>query len=287
MFQSEKIRGKNCIYAIEEPEGHLHSGAIHELRNTISNLTEESQVIVTTHSPIFVDRDALDSVVLVGGGKAQKPKKIDEVRSALGVRVSDNLSNAENVIFVEGETDKKIILKILQKNDKINTAIKNGRIVIKSMGGGAKVLYHANSARGDVVGFHFIVDHDKSGLEGVEKAKEVKLIEDNQVTFITFPSKQESEIEDLISPHIYKDQFHKEFGVDISSKSFKSISKWSDRMRVGFKASGAIFNDQVSQKAKYIISEIVKDCDDDPFLHVTSELRDAIIMRILLIANRP
>ena len=42
------------IIAIEEPESHLHSGAIHSLIEVIQNISKNNQVIITTHNPLFV-----------------------------------------------------------------------------------------------------------------------------------------------------------------------------------------------------------------------------------------
>ena len=49
-------RAGASIIAIEEPESHLHPGAIHQLVDIIKSLAEENQVIITTHNPLFVDR---------------------------------------------------------------------------------------------------------------------------------------------------------------------------------------------------------------------------------------
>jgi len=39
--------GRNLVIAIEEPESHLHPGAIHELRQVIRDLSERHQVVLT------------------------------------------------------------------------------------------------------------------------------------------------------------------------------------------------------------------------------------------------
>ncbi len=46
--EKEKFVGASII-AMEEPESHLHPGAIHQLRNIIYELAEENQIILTTH----------------------------------------------------------------------------------------------------------------------------------------------------------------------------------------------------------------------------------------------
>ena len=104
---------KVSLIAIEEPESHLHPAAARQLYQTISVLSENHQVILTTHSPLFVNRVDVKSNVIVDSGKASLAKRMKEIREVLGTIVSDNLINAENVLLVEGEDDKIALEKLL------------------------------------------------------------------------------------------------------------------------------------------------------------------------------
>lgn len=110
-----KITNGASIIAIEEPESHLHPSAMHELRQAIQDLTKDSQVVVSTHNPIFVDREEISNNLLVSNNKVKTVKKIKEIRECLGIRTSDNLIHANKIILVEGESDKKIITKMIQE----------------------------------------------------------------------------------------------------------------------------------------------------------------------------
>ena len=101
--------GRNLVIAIEEPESHLHPGAIHELRQVIRDLSERHQVVLTTHNPLFVDRSGLRNNVVVQDNRARPARTIDELRSVLGVRASDNLRHAELVLVVEGDEDVRAL----------------------------------------------------------------------------------------------------------------------------------------------------------------------------------
>ena len=83
--------GKNFVIAIEEPESHLHPSAMHALRKVFRELSQKYQVVITTHSPLFVDRTNVSSNILVNKNKAAPARSIEQIRSLLGVRVSDNL----------------------------------------------------------------------------------------------------------------------------------------------------------------------------------------------------
>lgn len=75
------------IVAIEEPESHLHSGAIHSLLQVLQSLSEKNQVIITTHNPLFVQRNQITSNIIVDSGKAKVARNIAEIRDTLGISV--------------------------------------------------------------------------------------------------------------------------------------------------------------------------------------------------------
>ncbi|WP_081500476.1 ATP-dependent nuclease [Komagataeibacter europaeus] len=41
------------IFAVEEPEAHLHADAIHELKKVLNELSDVDQLVITTHSGIL------------------------------------------------------------------------------------------------------------------------------------------------------------------------------------------------------------------------------------------
>ena len=104
---------KSSIVAIEEPESHLHSGAIHQLNSIIQKLAETSQVILTTHNPLFINRRSLAANVIINKGQALAAKDIKQVRDILGIKASDNLINATYVLVVEGEGDAACVKRWL------------------------------------------------------------------------------------------------------------------------------------------------------------------------------
>jgi putative ATP-dependent endonuclease of OLD family len=105
--------GKNFIIAVEEPESHLHPRAMHGLKTVLQELAERHQVVITTHSPVFVDRSEASTNVIVQNGKARVARSINEIRDTLGVKASDNLLHAELVLILEGRDDSIALLPLL------------------------------------------------------------------------------------------------------------------------------------------------------------------------------
>jgi putative ATP-dependent endonuclease of the OLD family len=83
----EESRAKRTyIFAIEEPEAHLHPNAIHELRIVLDQLSTTDQIVLTTHSGLLVNRSNLASNILVQKSKAAAAKSLSAIRESLGIR---------------------------------------------------------------------------------------------------------------------------------------------------------------------------------------------------------
>lgn len=108
-----KSQNKAMVLALEEPESHLHPAAIHRLNTIINEISQNQQVIITTHSPLLVDRRDISRNVLVNKQSAQQADSIISIRDTIGVHVSDNLTNASWVLLVEGKSDERILYKWL------------------------------------------------------------------------------------------------------------------------------------------------------------------------------
>lgn len=115
-----KTTAKNRIIIIDEPEAHLHPEAIHYLKNVLFKLASENQLVISTHSPIFVNRTSISSNIIIDNHKAQPAKRIDQIRTTLGVKTSDNLLYADYVIVVEGPSDKAVIEHFISENNYLN-----------------------------------------------------------------------------------------------------------------------------------------------------------------------
>ena len=105
----------NFIFAMEEPENSLHPKAQRQLLNVIQEISASTQVIVTTHSPVFIDRSKFESNILLtrtlSGNTIAKvfaESALAEVRTDLGIRASDALlkGGGNCAVLVEGKTEE-------------------------------------------------------------------------------------------------------------------------------------------------------------------------------------
>jgi putative ATP-dependent endonuclease of OLD family len=135
-------RHRKLVLAIEEPETHLHPLALHELRDTLSNISAEHQVITSTHSPLLVRREPVSSNIIIRAGQAHAAASLEEIRATLGVRLSDNLTHAELILLVEGADDELVIRSLIgEKSGSLRHAMETGRLVIDEISGVNKLSY--------------------------------------------------------------------------------------------------------------------------------------------------
>jgi putative ATP-dependent endonuclease of the OLD family len=66
----------NLVVAIEEPESHLHPGAIRELATVIQEMSRIHQVIITTHSPLLVNINRVNTNIIVSKSQARPASSI-------------------------------------------------------------------------------------------------------------------------------------------------------------------------------------------------------------------
>ncbi len=243
------------VVAIEEPESHLHPESARQLYETIMALSESHQVVLTTHSPLFVNRTNLKENIIVNDGKATPVKKIKEIREVLGIHVSDNLTNAEHVLVVEGEDDKIALDKLLPNMSlRIKHAIQNGTLIIDYLGGSGNLPYKLSLYRDLQCTYHVLLDNDDAGRRAGSDAERQGLLEIKDVTYTVCNGFSNAEIEDCYNKDIYKNTLLREFGVNIEVSEFRGNKKWSDRIAKCFMSQGKLWTGTIEKKVKLAVA---------------------------------
>lgn len=246
------------VIAIEEPESHLHPEAARQLYKTVSDLSENYQVILTTHSPLFVNRTKLQENIIVDGGKATPVKRIRDIREVLGTIVSDNLINAEYILVVEGEEDKIVLEKLLPNmNEKIKRAMHNGTFIIDYVGGAGNLPYKLSLHRSIQCKYHILLDDDDAGRLSGEQAENQGFAGIRNITYTKCNGSPNSELEDCLAATAYKQAILEEFGVTLDVGEFRGNGKWSDRVASCFQSQGKQWGDRVEKKVKLVVANAV------------------------------
>ncbi len=274
LLKDKEIVDGASIVAIEEPESHLHPGAMHSLREVIENLTATNQVVLTTHCPLFVDRASVGRNILIDRNKAKPARDIASIRELLGVRASDNLVNASHVLVVEGEEDVVALKALLPSLSPIlSKALKQYQLVIEQIGGAGNLSYKLSVLSNALCVTHVLLDSDDSGKKAYEKAIAEKTLKVADVTFVSCKGMPASEMEDTFDRSIYEAQVFDGFGVDLNDTAFRGNAKWSDRMKACFEKQGKLWNDPMKAQVKAVVAEAVS---KKPAEALQSQKRSAI-----------
>ena len=269
LFNSTPSSGRSRIIAIEEPESHLHSGAVHELRKTMSRLSDTGQVLVTTHTAAFVDRQRLGNIVLVEQGKAARVKSVADIRNSLGILVSENLVNAEFTVICEGESDRRILSSVLMaRSNKIKNSVHSGALVFEHLGGASKLAYKISSLNREVFETYAVLDHDAAGKNAIADAEARNLLGPADYSLIRLRGNSDSEIDDAVRVDALQPIFLEKFGVDISTPAFSGNYPLVDRLRRGFEAAGKVWSRVTENAVKTAIADFI---EEDPLSRITEQ----------------
>lgn len=253
-----RARGRDLILAIEEPEAHLHPGAIHRLRAVLQDIASTTQIVLTTHHPVFVDRRRAANNVIVQASRAKPAKTIDEVRECLGVHASDNLRHADLVLLVEGENDRLAVESLLRNNsESVGSALDAGRLIIVATSGADRMPFHASLLKASMVSVHALLDFDQPAKSAAKQSIDKGYLHPHEITHTTCRGNGEAELEDLYDVAAYSEAIRSGFGVTLPSEAFnRSRSKWSGRMATAFADQGRDW-DALAMQVKQAVSSAV------------------------------
>lgn len=260
LLQNQWIKGGASVVAIEEPESHLHPEAINRLRETIYALAKTNQVVITTHNPLFVNREDIRSNIIVDKGKAKVATNVRSIRDVLGVRISDNLFDAKLAILVEGTTDELSLKAILSdRSCAIKKAIDEHLLVFLPLRGVKNLGYYVNMFRSLVASFYCILDGDAPAQQEVKLLLSNKVLMPNEYNSVLIPGyKNGTELEDTYDVSIYSSYIRDHHGVDVTQPRFgRKDMKWADKLQDIFVASGKIFDKDTEETIKNDIAAIV------------------------------
>jgi len=252
-YLAEKSKGHNIIYLIEEPETFLHPTAQQDLLNAFKELSNDNQIIITTHSPIFAGAPSVKGVVLCSKANQSNYENATEendnafllkIIEELGIKPSYNLrDDFEKILFVEGPDDatfyKIICNKVLGRNleDKV-LVLPTGGSSIDSF---INITYFKKNGRE----LFLILDSDK-GL--ATKNPEKPLIQAKSILnfnngFGNGYALKKSNIESYFHPTALKSFYHHLNDVEVPFfEDDQDLSAYFKENRISKKHNTKIFN---------------------------------------------
>ena len=213
----------DVIYAIEEPETSQHPDYQVMLINALIELSETSQVIMTTHTPQIAKMVNMNSLIIIvkdmNGNIVEfenEDDKIDAIVNSLGILPDINISNVPGVKVVvcfEGYTDINCIENINQNVEEYKSLIdiKNDSRVMSIFLGGSTLEHWVNNRyleKLNIPEVH-IYDSDINQIHERDKNKYQRYVDrinrrpNNDAAFVT----AKAEMENYLHPELIKDKY--------------------------------------------------------------------------------
>lgn len=221
----QEDKSSSYILLLDEPGLNLHASAQADLLRFFEDLSNEYQIIYTTHSPFSIPSENLERVRTVletkDGSKIsdsiqeKDPNTLFPLQAALGYDIAQNLFIGKKNLLVEGVSDL-IFLQTLSAifEDKKKIPI-NKEIVIVPTGGLEKVATFISLLRGNQLEIACLLDNftEPKGQAKFENLINQKLIHKNKVRFFNeyLTGYSHADIEDLFDKEEYLKFFNSAF----------------------------------------------------------------------------
>lgn len=213
-----KEEHNNTILLLDEPGLSLHPIAQYDLAKFFRKLSEDNQLLYTSHSPFLVDMDNLANVKAVyvdletGRTKVSSnlrynetdaEKSIYPVHAALGLTVSDTLLLGCKPILVEGPSDQ-IYLSLIKRFLIGNGDLKYSKEIVFIPTGGVRGMSPVSklvASRDNDLPI-VLLDSDKAGEDFQKQLKTGKYLgqKEKVIGVKDFIGEDIYEIEDLLEP---------------------------------------------------------------------------------------
>lgn len=223
LVESKKAH-KGAILLLDEPGLHLHPTLQAKLIDLFERISEDNQLLYSTHLPFLVDGDHLERVrtVHLTGPEPQKTSISNDIRptgdrdtlfpiqAALGYSIAQTLFLGKRSLIVEGITDYWLIKALDNCLPKLDgkPGLQEDTILIPA-GGISRLMPLASImvASTGVGEGHLMVllDTDKEGRQAASRMNDVFSGESSVLMLGAVLKLPEATIEDLVSRDVYAD----------------------------------------------------------------------------------
>lgn len=237
----QEDRDSSYVLLLDEPGLNLHASAQADLLNFIESLTEDYQILFTTHSPFMVAADKLHRVRTVletddgsqisDSLQEKDPNTLFPLQAALGYDIAQNLYISMKNVLVEGISDLiyiEVVSSLLEASGRTSLS---GDITIVPVGGMEKIATFVSLLRGSKMNVVCLLDSTvgQSGQAKLDRLISDKIIKSQRVLHYRdhINGASEADVEDLFDPEDYLRCFNGAFTEhpEISDKDLAKVSK--------------------------------------------------------------
>ncbi len=213
-FRSKLQTLKNNIILFDQPGDKLHPGGQKDLLERLEELSENNQIVYSTHTPFMISKEYQERVRFIT--RPDDDTKIinilskkeifqDELlRNSLGFALSDIAPVADKNILVEGLLDKIILLEFINKLKNFKFSINLNQSVFIPAHGASKILYYANMLKTNGLDVVALFDNDTEGKNAIATNKKRGVLTNKEILSVMIKTGAET-LEDLLPTKLIED----------------------------------------------------------------------------------
>lgn len=223
---------RKLILLLDEPALALHALAQSDFLAYIDHLSENHQVIYTTHSPFMVHSDRLNQVRMVEDKdkigsiisenlSGSDPRTIFPLQAALGWDIAQNLFISKRNLLVEGPSELIYLKHLSSALETRGRIALNDSITIVPTGGLDKIITFIALLGANNLNIAVLHDYEGKNNQKIDEMIKNKIINPKSIkntSMYTEDKDKPSDIEDLLSTKIYLDFFNKTFEKQLPEK---------------------------------------------------------------------
>jgi hypothetical protein len=254
----QEDKNSNYILLLDEPGLNLHASAQADLLRFIEDLSDDYQIIYSTHSPFMIASDSLNRVrtvletdkgsVISDSIQEKDPDTLFPLQASLGYDIAQNLFVSKKNLLVEGVSDLIILTAISGILESVNREHLRDDITIVPTGGLEKVATFISLLRGSKLEIACLLDSytDAKGKAKMDKMIAEKIIHKNKIRFF------DEFLEDFTKADL-EDLFVKDDYLKLFNSAFNELTN--------------IKESDLNVNIKQIITQINKHIEKDRFNH--------------------
>ena len=232
----QEDRNRQYILLLDEPGLNLHALAQGDLLRFIDDLSEDHQIIYTTHSPFMVDSEHLEKIRTVveverrgsrisDSLQEKDPDTLFPLQAALGYSVAQNLFINKKNLLVEGISDLVYLETMSAELLKRGRTGLSEEATIVPTGGADKVATFISLMRGSKLQIVCLLDSfvDKKSKQRIDDLVREKIIRDKNIVYYSdVRNTSYADVEDMFEPEEYLLLYNAAFDKNVSISDIKS-----------------------------------------------------------------
>lgn len=221
----QEDRDSNYILLLDEPGLNLHASAQSDLLRFLEDLSQNYQIVYTTHSPFMITSDKLQRVrtvletdkgsVISDSVQEKDPNTLFPLQAALGYNIAQNLYISSKNLLVEGVSDLIYLQAMSAVLESIGKEGLKSGITIVPTGGLEKVATFISLLRGNELQSVCLLDSytDVKGKAKLDNLIAQKIINQKNIRFFHefLNDRKRADIEDLFATKDYLSFFNETF----------------------------------------------------------------------------